>query len=320
MRPPDQDLPPNPRVAQLKGCIAPVRLQLLSLSSNSIANTGFVFSRHKRIRFPFKARSLPSSLPKTVLAIMGFVKYDRDLKVIAVKLQMFVVLARWKRLYCHTRDVVRDPAFYADQGCPSAFSAEESDFVLATLDAEPALYLDEIQSHIEAMTGTRHPLSTISDHLKFRLNLTKKRAEFINCIGPYPTNYYVFTDECAVSLRTHSRDRAWAKCGRRTARLPRPLRKSNRISVLLAVSLDGLMQVMAQPGSIRKMDMEYFLEFVLYSGDGQRPEKVFSVLKSRLKREMLLTGTDEDPDIIKDFLPEFVNKDLMAALFRGSGY
>jgi hypothetical protein len=35
---------------------------------------------------------------------------------------------------------------------------------------------------------------------------------------------------------------------------------------------------------------------------------------------MLLTGTNDDPDIIKDFLPKFVNKDLMAALFRGSGY
>jgi hypothetical protein len=86
-----------------------------------------------------------------------------------------------------------------------AFLAEESDFVLAALDAEPTLYLDEIQSHIEAMTGTCHPLSTILDHLKFHLHLTKKvaqtvhpaqcatqRAEFVNCIGPYPSNYLVF--------------------------------------------------------------------------------------------------------------------------------
>jgi hypothetical protein len=86
-----------------------------------------------------------------------------------------------------------------------AFSAEESNFILAALDAKPTLYLDEIQSHIEAMTGTCHPLSTISDHLKFRLKLTKKvaqtvhpsqcamqRAEFVNCIGPYSSNYLVF--------------------------------------------------------------------------------------------------------------------------------
>jgi hypothetical protein len=104
-----------------------------------------------------------------------------------------------------------------------AFSAEASDFVLAALDAEPALYLDEIQSHIEAMTGTLHPLSTISDHLKFHLNLTKKvartvhpaqcatqRAEFINCIGPYPTNYFVFTGKpfSLLSRCSFSRHRA----------------------------------------------------------------------------------------------------------------
>ncbi|PLW23094.1 hypothetical protein PCASD_10537 [Puccinia coronata f. sp. avenae] len=158
--------------------------------------------KHKRIQIPFKARSLPSSQPKNVVSIMGFVKYDRDLKVIAVKLSL-----------CGWTLARIDP--------------EESKFVLAALDAKPTLYLDKIQSHIEAMTGTCHPLLTILYHLKFRLHLTKKvsrtvhpaqcatqRAEFVNRIGPYPTNYLVFLDECTVSLRTHSRNRAWAKRGR----------------------------------------------------------------------------------------------------------
>jgi transposase len=57
-----------------------------------------------------------------------------------------------------------------------------------------------------------------------------------------------------------------------------------------------------------------------YSPNMNPIEKVFLVLKSRLKWEMLLTGTDDNPDIIKDFLPEFVNDELMAALFQGSGY
>ena len=35
--------------------------------------------------------------------------------------------------------------------------------------------------------------------------------------------------------------------------------------MLPAVSLDGLMAVMAQPGSILRIDMEYFLESVLVS-------------------------------------------------------
>jgi hypothetical protein len=57
-----------------------------------------------------------------------------------------------------------------------------------------------------------------------------------------------------------------------------------------------------------------------YSPDMNPIEKVFSVLKSRLKRGGLLTGTNEDPNIIKDFMPKFLDADLMTALFQGSGY
>jgi transposase len=57
-----------------------------------------------------------------------------------------------------------------------------------------------------------------------------------------------------------------------------------------------------------------------YSPDLNPIEKVFSVLKSQLKREQLLTGTEDDPALIKEFLPTFVDTDLMQGLFRGSGY
>jgi transposase len=57
-----------------------------------------------------------------------------------------------------------------------------------------------------------------------------------------------------------------------------------------------------------------------YSPDLNPIEKVFSVLKSQLKRKQLLTRTDDDPDLIKEFLPTFVDTDLMQGLFRGSGY
>ena len=57
-----------------------------------------------------------------------------------------------------------------------------------------------------------------------------------------------------------------------------------------------------------------------YSPDMNPIEKVFLVLKSRLKQEQILTGTDEDPEIIKAFLPLVVTPELMHSLFRGSGY
>jgi transposase len=57
-----------------------------------------------------------------------------------------------------------------------------------------------------------------------------------------------------------------------------------------------------------------------YSPDLNPIEKVFSVLKSQLRQHQILTGTSNDPEIIKDFLPTFINPTLMRSLFRGSGY
>ncbi|OAV98737.1 hypothetical protein PTTG_00729 [Puccinia triticina 1-1 BBBD Race 1] len=83
-------------------------------------------------------------------------------------------------LWRTTQDVVCDPAFYGDQGRPLFFSTEEQEFILAVLELEPTLYLDEIQSHLEIMTGERHPISTISDELRDRLNMTKKVARTVH--------------------------------------------------------------------------------------------------------------------------------------------
>jgi hypothetical protein len=107
--------------------------------------------------------------------------------------------------------VVRDPALYAQQGRPLAFSREEAEFVLTALDDDPTMYLDKIQSHIAAMTGTRHPLATISAELRIRLSLNNKiartvhpaqsedrRAEYIDEIGPFPSSYFVFVGKCCT--------------------------------------------------------------------------------------------------------------------------
>ena len=57
-----------------------------------------------------------------------------------------------------------------------------------------------------------------------------------------------------------------------------------------------------------------------YSPDLNPIEKVFSVLKSQLKRHQILTGTSADAELIKDFLPSFITPALMTSLFLGSGY
>ena len=57
-----------------------------------------------------------------------------------------------------------------------------------------------------------------------------------------------------------------------------------------------------------------------YSPDMNPIKKVFLVLKAQLKLHNILTGTSDNPQIIKDFLPHLIMPELMASLFRGSNY
>jgi transposase len=57
-----------------------------------------------------------------------------------------------------------------------------------------------------------------------------------------------------------------------------------------------------------------------YSMDMNPIEKVFSVMKSQIKRRNLLTGTDEDPARIKALLQEICTPSLMAGLFLSCNY
>ncbi|KAI7964637.1 hypothetical protein MJO29_002735 [Puccinia striiformis f. sp. tritici] len=323
---------------------------------------------------------------------MVFVHYDPQVKAMAVRwlndglshdevnarLNVTIherTLRRWLDFFDRTNSVIADPATYTDRGRPFAISHEEQEFMLDILDHDPTLYLDELQDHIESMTRTHHAIATIHDDLRRRLQLSKKvaltvhpaqsaqrRAEFICEITQIPPEYLVFTDEAGISKDTHRQKDAWACVGCRSRRILRT-HDAWRVTVIPAVSLDGLVCSVAQLGSITRLDFEFFLEEVLipcmspypvrnsvlvmdnarihhggriqeiceanqivliylspYSPDFNPIEKVFSVLKSQLKRVQILTGTWEDTEIIKDFLPTFVCPDLMQALFSSSGY
>jgi transposase len=57
-----------------------------------------------------------------------------------------------------------------------------------------------------------------------------------------------------------------------------------------------------------------------YSPDMNPIKKVFSAMKSQIKRRNLLTGTDKDPGRIKALLREICMPTLMAGLFRSCNY
>ncbi|OAV94354.1 hypothetical protein PTTG_26998 [Puccinia triticina 1-1 BBBD Race 1] len=240
-----------------------------------------------------------------------FVKYTPEVKVIVVKLsQRGMPLAKINTTIDQNVDVVRDPALYLNRGRPLAFSCKEAEFVLMALRAVPTLYLDEMQSHIQAITGTRHPISTIVAELKTWLLLTKKVAQTYNTnqdkvarfrytdrIGHFPPEYLVFLAFPQMPAMN-----------------PFPGWKS----ILLMDNAQihhgvEIAQICAAAGVL-------LMYLPTYSPDYNPIEKVFAVLKSQLKRHKVLTGSRADAKIIKEFLPTFVTPGLMRGLFLGSGY
>jgi hypothetical protein len=167
------------------------------------------------------------------------------------------------------------------------------------------LYLDEIQTCLVAQSGNDISRATIHCELLLWLNLTTKvawmvhpaqcpikRAIYTGQVANIPAHFLVFTgmsayligrchifkllntsisftyahapDESAACMDTLKRRRAWAPQGQRTKRLPRG-RDSCCLSFLPAVCLDGILGIIAHPGSITWLDFEYFLEEVLVS-------------------------------------------------------
>jgi hypothetical protein len=161
---------------------------------------------------------------------MVFRQYSKDVKLVAVKmclrglnrdkinqqLDMTISvesLRHWRLLYQRTLDVICNPAFYEQRGCPVAVSQEESQFILDALELEPTLYLDEIQAHLSTINGQEIPISTIHNKIKYRLLLTSKkawtfhpsqfpiqRAEYICHVSFIPLDHFVFLGKSNISL------------------------------------------------------------------------------------------------------------------------
>ncbi|EHS64389.1 uncharacterized protein PGTG_22221 [Puccinia graminis f. sp. tritici CRL 75-36-700-3] len=301
---------------------------------------------------------------------MVYVYYLPEVKALAVKLYMRNIsiedinnlveadilarsFRRWSDLFIATSSVVRDPALYEQRGAPLLITSEEREFILDILRGDPTLYLDEIQRALEEHSGFPVSRATIHRDLHLRLNLTHKvartvhpgqcplkRAAYFCKIANFPPEFLVFTDESAICRDALMHNKGWAPQGERTERVPRR-NDATRLSLLPAVSLDGILGMIAQPGSIQRPDFEFFLEQVLlpamnpfpgrnsvlvldntsiHHNDFNPIKKVFLVVKSNLRRDRILKGTDEDAEIIKDYVGDLVTPELMRAEFRGCGY
>ena len=157
------------------------------------------------------------------------------------------------------------------QGHPRALDIGDVNYIVSLLDANPALYLDELQELLEGNRGIKVSLSTLSRTLR-RAALTHKhvaraafernkllRATWQAANGEFPMEYFVWLDEASVDDRTNQRDGGWAALGRACVRRAAFLR-GQRFSVLPALTCDGIIAMDIFEGAVNKERFVQFLE------------------------------------------------------------
>ncbi|PPR05263.1 hypothetical protein CVT26_012410 [Gymnopilus dilepis] len=156
-------------------------------------------------------------------------------------------------------------------GRPRLLTDEDTAFLESLLDANPSMYLDEMQQKLHDICGTDVSIATISRALR-RANLTHKtvtkaaaerdeelRAIWEGVMVQYTDpELFVFLDESAVDDRTGQRTQGWSHMGTPCVRRMSFLR-GTRYSILPALTIDGIIALDIVEGSITK---EKFLEFL----------------------------------------------------------
>ncbi|KAJ3497410.1 hypothetical protein NLJ89_g10351 [Agrocybe chaxingu] len=157
------------------------------------------------------------------------------------------------------------------RGGTRILNSGDIDYISSILDANPTLYLDEIQSKLLFYRNVSVSLPTLSRALR-RLALTKKkvsaeamernellRAVWLAEYGDIPAEYCVWLDESSVDDRTNQRRSGWAELGQ--ACVCRELFiRGQRYSVLPAFSYEGYIALDIFEGSVNKEKFIAFLQ------------------------------------------------------------
>lgn len=154
---------------------------------------------------------------------------------------------------------------------PRILDAGDTTYILSILQAQPALYIDEVQAALLEYRNVEVSLATLSRTLH-RLALSNKkitseaverndllRATWQAEYGDIPADYCVWLDESSVDDRTNQRTRGWAEVGRACVRRDIFIR-GQRYSVLPAFTCDGYIALDIFEGSVNKDRFMTFLE------------------------------------------------------------
>jgi len=156
-------------------------------------------------------------------------------------------------------------------GRPHVLDMTILNYMSALLDANPTLYLDEIQDKLLEVHDIEVHISTISRSLR-RLALSHKnlakaalernehlRATWQGVNGDIPKGYIIWLDEASVDNHTNQRDSGWAGLGRACVRRATFIR-GQRYSILPTLTCDGIIALDIFEGSVNKEKFISFLE------------------------------------------------------------
>lgn len=156
------------------------------------------------------------------------------------------------------------------RGRPRKLEMGDLNFLASLIDANPTVYLDELQDKLFESRQLEVSIPTLSRALR-NMALTHKsvaraafernelvRATWLAVNGDIPMEYIVWLDEAGVDNKTNQRSDGWGPIGRACVRRATFIR-GQRYSILPALTCDGIIALDIFEGSVNK---ERFIEFL----------------------------------------------------------
>ncbi|KAI7951424.1 hypothetical protein MJO28_007108, partial [Puccinia striiformis f. sp. tritici] len=209
---------------------------------------------------------------------MGFRSYSPSTKITAVRM----IQQGYTPSVCQAL-VIRDPHTYQQRGPTFLLSAQDADFMIGLIQAEPDLFLDELRERLYDNTETLLSIATLHRNLVMRLLITLKKANIVNIkkfltakytfiekMASIPTEYLVFTGKLfffhitfLFSVRPDLlRVRACSKKGKQANRYLRD-QNPKRFTLLPGISFFGLLAVRVTNQTVKHPQLQHFLKYSL---------------------------------------------------------
>jgi transposase len=154
--------------------------------------------------------------------------------------------------------------------CPPQLEQDDIFYILALLEANPTLYLDEIQFRLKTVRHVEVSLATICRTL-YRQGWSRKavsraamerdellRSGWIYEYADIPKHCFMWLDEAGVSDRDHRREEGWAPVGVAPVR-SEPFGRDLRLTMLPVLTEEGIIAMDILDGGVTK---ERFIQFL----------------------------------------------------------